>query len=615
MAGEWAKRLAAACGPVLAALSLTCVAGGPLPELATLAVLAAFGAGLVWLAWSTPKLEELWAATGPAIAFLTCIAGLVFTWSWAMPPAAAAALWLGPFVSLAACTAWKLSPELAWPEACPGWLERIPPRVALAGAGVAVAAIAGAIGGIQATWPVALLAAAWAAIGAVVAVYPLSEDVMRARLSDRKLDRLGRLLEQREEAEWWAPVDPDLEAKAAGLQRDLAAAQDRIAEQARVIAELKQAGIEQAARIDRLAAGYRRVREATRDNLALLSRVRSDVEGALNDVGIISDSVGQIVGTSESTDHLIDESRQRLREALESMEYVRLSIEDSLDLVEAFAKRSRQIEDVLKDISDIAYFTRILSLNATIEAARAGEQGKGFRFLADEVQKLAQTITQSTSDITALLKLVQQESKQTVESVLRSANQVGEAADTVSLLDDALRRIMEELHSMDADLQDAHLMSLRVAETREGAIAALATLEEGNRRADFAASVVADVAAEEPDPESEVAPAAAETPGASPSRDDALPAQEAAIPDPAGRASSLPERGRSEWDPPGWSELPEDWASIVVPGLGGRRGVGSADADKAADSRPRLPPTQTGPLSGKGPTAPLAAMEWPEEVD
>ena len=225
--------------------------------------------------------------------------------------------------------------------------------------------------------------------------------------------------------------------------------------------------------------------------------MRGEVEGALNDVGIISDSVGQIVGTSESTDHLIDESRQRLREALESMEYVRLSIEDSLDLVEAFAKRSRQIENVLKDISDIAYFTRILSLNATIEAARAGEQGKGFRFLADEVQKLAQTITQSTSDITALLKLVQQESKQTVESVLRSANQVGEAADTVSLLDEALRRIMEELHSMDADLQDAHLMSLRVAETREGTIAALSTLEEGNRRADFAASVVEDIAAEE----------------------------------------------------------------------------------------------------------------------
>lgn len=606
MAGDWAKRLAAAGGPVLAALSLAAAAGGPLPELATLAVLVAFCVGLVWLAWSSPRLEDLWAVTGPAIAFASCAAGLVFTWPWPMPPAAAAALWLGPFVSLAACAAWALPPSRGWPPGAPGWLERVPLRAAVACFGAGAAAIAGALGGPGATWPVAFLAAAWSAAGAVVTVYPLSADVAAGRASELKLARLRQLLEQREEIEWRAFADPDLEAKAAGLQRDLATAHDRIAEQTRVIAELKEAGAEQAARIDRLASGYRRVREAAQDNLGLLSRVRGDVEGALNDVGIISDSVGQIVGTSESTDNLIDESRQRLREALESMEYVRLSIEDSLDLVEAFAKRSRQIEDVLKDISDIAYFTRILSLNATIEAARAGEQGKGFRFLADEVQKLAQTITQSTSDITALLKLVQQESKQTVESVLRSANQVGEAADTVSLLDDALRRIMDELHSMDADLQDAHLMSLRVAETREGAIAALSTLEEGNRRADFAASVVSDVAVED-----RAVPASTQVPV--PGHHAAQEPQARAVPPessirPASRETSLPRRSRSESDPPGWAELPEEWASIVSPGQAASR----PDSGEAA---PKPPPLQTGPLSGRGPTAPLPDMEWPEELD
>ncbi len=568
MAGQWAKRLAAACGPVLAALMLAVAARGPVPEIATLAILLCFAGGLVWIAWSSPRTEDLWAVTGPAIAFVACVAGLVFTWPWPMSPAVAVVLWFGPVVSLFACAAWAVSPGQGWPGGVPAWLERIPLRVALACAGAGVAALAAGLGGLQETsWAVAALLAVWAALAAGATVVPLSGDIVHGRASDLKLARLRLLLERREGLEWlsdtdltdvallasrahhlptgFSVVDPDLEAKAEGLGRDLHTAHDRIAEQNRVIAELKQTLADQAARVDRLSAGYRRVREAAHDNLSLLARMRGEVEGALNDVGIISDSVGQIVGTSESTDHLIDESRQRLREALESMEYVRLSIEDSLDLVEAFAKRSRQIENVLKDISDIAYFTRILSLNATIEAARAGEQGKGFRFLADEVQKLAQTITQSTSDITALLKLVQQESKQTVESVLRSANQVGEAADTVSLLDEALRRIMEELHSMDADLQDAHLMSLRVAETREGTIAALSTLEEGNRRADFAASVVEDIAAEEK-------------------------AESQALPTGSGLPDSMPLQ------------------------------VGQL---------------RTGPLPARGPTAPLPDMEWPEELD
>ncbi len=490
MAAWVGSRLVASCGPILAALMLAALAGGPLPELATLGVVLAVSAGLTWIAATSRQFRDLAVVTGPVIALLSGVAGLVFTWSWEMTPAATAALWFGPVLSLLVCMSRELKPGQGWPAGTPELLAAIPLRAALGLGGAGMAAVAAALAGARETaWPVALATAAWAAFAAVAAVLPLMADILHGRASQQRIERLQELL--------WA--DPDLEARAVGLQRDLQIAQDRIAEQNRVIAELKGAAIEQAERVNRLALGYRRVREAAEANLGLLARVRGEVDGALNDVGIISDSVGQIVGTSEATDALIVESRQRLREALESMEYVRLSIEDSLDLVEAFAKRSRQIEDVLKDIADIAYFTRILSLNATIEAARAGEQGKGFRFLADEVQKLAQTITQSTSDITALLKLVQQESKQTVESVLRSANQVGEAADTVSLLDDALARIMAELHSMDADLQDAHLLSMRVAQTREQAIEALGTIEEGNRRADFAARVVEEMANEPAD--------------------------------------------------------------------------------------------------------------------
>ena len=490
----WAGALAAASGPTCAALLFTLLASGFVPEVALLGVLVAFCLGLVWVTeeptrgWSYGRMLRV-----PAIALITSLMGVVLAWSWPLPTCATIALWLGPEIVLFIQMARFLDPAATWPGGLPAWTWSLPPRLAAGLAGATLTAVACALGGLNDTpLRVGLAIGLVCAMAVAAAIMPLREDFARGEDIGRRLERLAGLLEGDEDQE----RDPDLEALAAGLQRDLSTAQDRMSEQNRVITELKQSEILNAARIDRLAAGYRRVREAAIGNLGLLTQLRKDVEGSLNDVGVISDSVGQIVGTSQATDALIDEGRQKLRMALESMEYVRLSIEDSLDLVEAFAKRSRQIEDVLKDISDIAYFTRILSLNATIEAARAGEQGKGFRFLADEVQKLAQTITQSTGDITGLLKLVQHESKQTVESVLRSANQVGEAADTVSLLDEALHDIMNELHGMDADLNDAHLMSIRVAETRERAMDALGGLEEGNRQADFSSRVIEDIAAE-----------------------------------------------------------------------------------------------------------------------
>lgn len=58
------------------------------------------------------------------------------------------------------------------------------------------------------------------------------------------------------------------------------------------------------------------------------------------------------------------------------------------------------IRKLLENISDVAERVHVLSINASIEAARAGERGRGFKVIANEIQKLARETQSIVQDIT-----------------------------------------------------------------------------------------------------------------------------------------------------------------------------------------------------------------------
>ncbi|MCL5268864.1 MAG: methyl-accepting chemotaxis protein [Bacteroidetes bacterium] len=133
-----------------------------------------------------------------------------------------------------------------------------------------------------------------------------------------------------------------------------------------------------------------------------------------------------------------------VRETTNKMREIADVVRDSAGTVHKLGESSKEISEIISVIDDIADQTNLLALNAAIEAARAGDQGKGFAVVADEVRKLAERTTQATKQIEDMIRSIQSETREAVDSMKKGTEEVEEGMLLANKAGEALEKMVAE---------------------------------------------------------------------------------------------------------------------------------------------------------------------------
>lgn len=225
-----------------------------------------------------------------------------------------------------------------------------------------------------------------------------------------------------------------------------------------------------------LSASAEQTSDAAEQVAVSIQDVAHNAEAQTDSIHTVNESLNALsIGAAQIAEHASDVTSEAYRatdeakvgegaveNTVQQMTSIHQSVKESNEITQSLYERSKEVNDILNVITEIADQTNLLALNAAIEAARAGEHGQGFAVVADEVRKLAEQSQKSAAEIHTIVEGIQVDTGNSVEIMKEVTENVLSGIDVSSSASEQFHQILVRMQTLLPQIE-------RISEEAKGA--------------------------------------------------------------------------------------------------------------------------------------------------
>lgn len=155
----------------------------------------------------------------------------------------------------------------------------------------------------------------------------------------------------------------------------------------------------------------------------------------------ISTSINNVSQAADASLYDVHEGSELLNMDIGKMSEIAQANLDTIMGIKNLSEKIDTVWNIISTIDSIAEKTRIIAFNAEIEATSAGESGENFHIVANEIRRLATTITDSTKEIRDRITGIQHSSDNLIITSEGGTEKIREENEMLSTLEEDFNKL------------------------------------------------------------------------------------------------------------------------------------------------------------------------------